>query len=1041
MYYINSTENVPLAVAQKMLPPISDVLGFVIGPVPIMDIKGLGNIDLEAGGSQENPVLNGYFTFKNASASFNDIKVLKLENANGRIDFKKDKVYFKNDTGTILGQKAEIKGVSDIKVDINYTAKVDNAPLEELLKTLKTSPMIKEYSEQVKMLENVQGRGDVYLNLTGHIDDPRAVANPDVIKFIKTKGSIKIKNAKIITDKPKAELSGTNGVVNIDNNKINLDLVSNLYTSPIKIKGKIIDNNANIDIKSDKMKLVDSAKFLVGFYSDKVGNLNDISKITSFILAMNYNGSVEKIDLGKVDLKAVFPEIKNSASKIDVLSGKFLLKDGDLRADNINAKFYNTTAYMNGKVNNLFKKPVINMDTSLYKFDLSTLNGIKKSTVLPEKYRKIFNAYKDYKGVISSKLSIKNNKIDGNIWLRDISFSHAALDYPFKINSADFNFKNGNMGIHSLNASFAGTPVFMNGEVNSLLKNPVYNINFSSKLSKDFVDNYINTNLSYPINVKGEILLSSKISGTKNDVTVIPSLKLEEGADISYMGANLGEESSIREIRGEIQKTSNKIFIKNLDYSKYIYNQNNRLYPLPMLNVKGSVSQIKNKPFLENIIVKTNNPISANIFNAMLKKSLVTGRNVNFNIKISGYFDNPKIQGVTALKNVDIPLYETHIDDVKIDFSPQYIDIKSQIDYLNSDMNIKAKIKNNNFKKIYIENIDIYSKKTDLNKLLHALNDISNKPNIQIVDSNIKNDSSEQFPADLKNLVIEKGSIKTDKILYKNLPVSNLSSKLSFKNNHFKLEDTSVDIAGGKLSGDFGYDLRKALISVNTNTKGVDANKISEGLLDIKNQIHGSLDGTINITTFGADDLERKKNLNGNLTFSVNNGKMPKLGSIEYLLRAGNLLKSGISGLTLNNITGLLLPVQHGDFDTIKGDMRIKNGVIEDMKIYSKGKNLSILITGNFDLETSKTDLYILGKLSKNINTILGPVGNASLNSFFNLIPGIHLDELKDTEVIKQINAIPELSLSSDKFRIFRAKVDGDIYSNSFVSKFEWVNK
>ena len=111
------------------------------------------------------------------------------------------------------------------------------------------------------------------------------------------------------------------------------------------------------------------------------------------------------------------------------------------------------------------------------------------------------------------------------------------------------------------------------------------------------------------------------------------------------------------------------------------------------------------------------------------------------------------------------------------------------------------------------------------------------------------------------------------------------------------------------------------------------------------------------------------------------------------------------------------------------------------MKIYSKGKNLSILITGKYELESSKADIYILGKLSKNINTILGPVGNASLNSFFNLIPGIHLDETKDTEVIKQINSIPELSLPTDKFRIFRAKVDGDISSESFVSTFEWVNK
>ena len=95
-------------------------------------------------------------------------------------------------------------------------------------------------------------------------------------------------------------------------------------------------------------------------------------------------------------------------------------------------------------------------------------------------------------------------------------------------------------------------------------------------------------------------------------------MKLEEGADISYMGANLGEENSIREIKGEIQKFPNKIMIKNLDYSKYIYNQNNKLYPLPMVNFKASVSQLKSKPFVEYLNIQTNNPIEANIFNAIL---------------------------------------------------------------------------------------------------------------------------------------------------------------------------------------------------------------------------------------------------------------------------------------------------------------------------------------------------------------------------------------------------------------------------------------
>ena len=764
-YQINSTDNVPLEVAQKMLPPISDVLGFMIGPVPIMDIKGVGNIDLNTRGSQENPILNGYFTFKNASAAFNDINIIKLENSSGRIDFKKDKVYFKNDTGTILNRPVKISGVSDIKIDIDYDVKVDNISIKELLTALKTSPMLKDYAKQVEIINNAKGVGDIILNLKGHIYDPKDITNPNVIKFIKPKGIFTLKNTTLDIDNLNISLNNTNGSIKIDDNKIDMDIYSNLFTSPISIKGTVLDNKANININSEKMKLIDSTKLIIGFFSDKINTLNDISKTTIFSMNLNYKGPVEKIDLNNVDLKAIFKNQKKSISKIDILSGALFFKNGNLKLNNINTKFYNTTAYINGKIENLFKKPLISMDFSLYKFDLSILNNIKKASFIPEKYKKILNAYKNYKGVISSNINIINNNINGNIWLRDVEFSHSILDYPFWINSADFNLKNSNLEINSFNASFAGTPIFINGVIDNFIRNPKYNVNFSSKLSKDFVDNYINTNLSYPINVKGEILLSFQIFGTKDSVNILPSIKLEQDADISYMGANLGEENLIREIKANIQKTKNKLYIKNLDYSKYIYSQNNVLYPLPMMNIKALISKDKGKMFMNYINIKTNNPIGANIVNAILKKSLIKGGNISCDLNIEGYFDKPKIRGNAIFKNVNIPLYETYIDNIKIDFNQKYIDVNTKINYLDSDVNVIAKIKNNRFDKIFIDNIDIYSQKTDLNKLLKLLNEISYKNPIQIVSKNkTQNNTSEQIPIDLKKLIIEKGTIKADKM-------------------------------------------------------------------------------------------------------------------------------------------------------------------------------------------------------------------------------------------------------------------------------------
>ena len=60
-------------------------------------------------------------------------------------------------------------------------------------------------------------------------------------------------------------------------------------------------------------------------------------------------------------------------------------------------------------------------------------------------------------------------------------------------------------------------------------------------------------------------------------------------------------------------------------------------------------------------------------------------------------------------------------------------------------------------------------------------------------------------------------------------------------------------------------DLPQQIINTNANTEtnltahGVDANTMSYAILDIEKQIYGTLDGQIDIKTFGATNEERLK--------------------------------------------------------------------------------------------------------------------------------------------------------------------------------------
>jgi hypothetical protein len=165
---------------------------------------------------------------------------------------------------------------------------------------------------------------------------------------------------------------------------------------------------------------------------------------------------------------------------------------------------------------------------------------------------------------------------------------------------------------------------------------------------------------------------------------------------------------------------------------------------------------------------------------------------------------------------------------------------------------------------------------------------------------------------------------------------------------------------------------------------------------------------------------------------------MPKLGSLEYLLKAGNLIKGGLTGLSINSVVDIITPLKTGNFEIISGNFRIKDGVARNIAIASKGKDLSLYTEGTYNFATANADMQVLGLLSKKISTFFGPIGNISINTLFNVIPGVDLS--KDSLVLERINKIPGLELSSKAYRRFIAEIKGNINGEDYVTSFKWIN-
>ena len=309
--------------------------------------------------------------------------------------------------------------------------------------------------------------------------------------------------------------------------------------------------------------------------------------------------------------------------------------------------------------------------------------------------------------------------------------------------------------------------------------------------------------------------------------------------------------------------------------------------------------------------------------------------------------------------------------------------------------------------------------------------------------TNSINDSQQQNTLEKKQILpilIDKGNISAEKVLVREFPATNLSSNISLdKNNILKVKDFNFNFAQGRIKTTGSYDFNTNILEGECDVKEIDANQFSQIFLNLKNQIFGNLDGTVYFNTKGTSPTQRLENLNGKIDFEIKDGKMPKLGSIEYLLRAANLIKSGITGFTINNMIDLLIPVKTGDFSQITGNIILNQGKAQNIEISSIGKNLSLYITGNADIVNQNAEMIVLGRLSKKLSTILGPIGNASLNTLFNLLPGVKATE-KENILIKEINKIPFLELAdNDDYRFFQATINGDLNTDEFVQTFKWL--
>jgi uncharacterized protein involved in outer membrane biogenesis len=287
-------------------------------------------------------------------------------------------------------------------------------------------------------------------------------------------------------------------------------------------------------------------------------------------------------------------------------------------------------------------------------------------------------------------------------------------------------------------------------------------------------------------------------------------------------------------------------------------------------------------------------------------------------------------------------------------------------------------------------------------------------------------------------LIIKDANINADKILIKKANATDFKTHITLGNDQIvNVDKYEFNIANGTVDGNIKYNLKDLNGYAEMNINKTDAQIIAENFFDMQGQVYGTVTGNLNASCSGLTSVECINSLSGNGKFEVTDGKMPKLGSLEYLLKAGNLITGGITGVSINGIIDLITPLKTGQFSSIKGDVNVVNGIADKINVYSSGQDLNMYMTGSYNLATLVADMEIYGSLSKNFSTLLGKISNASLNTLFNTIPGVKINDI-NPDSSSNIRKIPNFS-KENVLRVFKAEIYGDINGNNYVKSFRWI--
>lgn len=881
--------------------------------------------------------------------------------------------------------------------------------------------------------------------------------------FYLTDTSVKISKMQLPPSYVKLDFGGYN--VNIDTK---LHLTEN---EKADILGSVRFNknfNADIAVKTDKLYLSNIFKLSLAVL-DALNCKNDLNTISAngyFQADMKLKTDLQTIKSSGM-MKIADGIIRDSATGLLVnnIKANLLFKDNNIVINDTEASVNGTPFIAEGKISEnsdtdikihtknlglaklfatfapadlkkqyIIKNGILSLDI-LLQGKISELAPKIKTEIVNLVVKDKINGLDITNGSCNIEMDTDFKTYNGTISNKNLVVSAPDMFLTVRNALSTVLFDDKNITIKPTDFVMNGVSTFnIYGYVNSYIKKPDLEILGTGSIRSIDIKNLAGKDMAPFIKSAGVIPVKLNLKGDDKKQTLTARMYGNANEYVTPIDINevMGKTSTVQLV-AEI--LPNKIHIKQTGlYAGEYTDLSKEIQVNPVISVNGGINLDKNMT-INNLKIATNGNKKLSLF-AFTGSSL----NGNMDITVTGSVNNPILKGTVKTDSINIPQLKTKIKTANVVLNGDTF--KYDINELNLngtsiDVNGNGLL---DYKPITtLSNFVITSEYLDSDKAIKVTEYMAKVPAL--------NSGSGNASIPVK---ITSGALDIKKLKSGDIVAENITSKMTLNRDVVNLNNLKASAFDGQFEGDVSMNLLNSAIKATVKGSGMNADKTVTTCAGMKNTIYGTLKFDADINLKGATYEEQMRTLNGKANFDINKGQFGSLGKLETFLKADNLASISFISTKIGSMVNNVSPHNTAEFEKLNGNVTFKNGLMTILPITSSGKNMSLYITGNLNLVNNQANILVLGRISENMTSMLGPLEQLnpvkllqkSSSTWATITLGA-LNAINEKSTPAEISKIPQLTPppATDNTSKFVVKINGNIEKpQSAVKSFKWLS-